>query len=54
VSFGNSFGTAGKLVKLSTSVKAGMRALLAKHNIRLSAIQRHRPDPGRDVRRRDR
>jgi transposase len=28
-----------QLVKLSTSVKAGMRALLAKHNIRLSATQ---------------
>jgi transposase len=26
-----------QLVKLSTSVKAGMRALLAKHNIRLAA-----------------
>ena len=39
MSFGNSCGTAGELVKLSTSVKAGMRALLAKHNIRLSATQ---------------
>jgi len=28
-----------QLVKLSTSVKAGMRALLAKHNIRLAATQ---------------
>ena len=28
-----------QLVKLSTSVKAGIRALLAKHNIRLSATQ---------------
>ena len=28
-----------QLVKLSTAVKAGMRALLAKHNIRLSATQ---------------
>jgi hypothetical protein len=26
-----------QLVKLSTAVKAGIRALLAKHNIRLSA-----------------
>jgi Transposase and inactivated derivatives len=28
-----------QLVKMSTSVKAGMRALLAKHNIRLAATQ---------------
>ncbi len=28
-----------QLVKLATSTKAGIRALLAKHNIRLSATQ---------------
>jgi hypothetical protein len=41
VSSGNSSGTAGELVKLSTAVKAGIRALLGKHNIRLAASALH-------------